>query len=102
MLSENIPDYVPNAAAAHQAVTVGAAAATLRSLITIDSGTGLVSCKVEGASIRICPTGTTPTGSLGFLVADGGTFELSRREADVAKVIRGTGTDATLQAAQYL
>lgn len=96
--------YLPNTAstAAQQKATVGVAAATLLSLLgtPLHAKTDMVQIAVETDAVRICPTGTVPTSTLGTLVYPGQVFELSRQEADVAQVIRVT-TNATLQVAQF-
>lgn len=98
----NSPTLIPNTAAAHQTATVTAAAATLISLLgtPLHAATDAVLIACETDSIRICPTGTTPTSTLGIVITAGQLYELTRAEADVAQVIRVT-TNATLQVAQY-
>jgi hypothetical protein len=93
----------PNPNAPHAGpVTVGAAAAALTSLVTLHAATQFVLIKVENAALRICPTGTTPTATLGFNYLADTEILLSRNEADVAKLIRAGGTDSAIQVAQYL
>ena len=95
-------DYRPNTAAAQQTITVGATAATLTSLLStaLAADTDYVILSVETDQVRICPTGTVPTASLGLLLSVGTILGLSRAEADVANVIRVT-TSATVQVIQY-
>lgn len=104
MTTRNINDLLPNTAAVHQGpLTVGAAAATLLSLISGTAwniATDVVVVSVETDQIRICPGGTTPTSTKGFLIDAGQMFTLTRQEADLAKVIRVTN-DAALQVAEY-
>ena len=101
MLSKFIPEYVPNGAAPPASATVDSTVRTLRSLVTLEADTRLVVIKVELHAIRLCPTGTTPTSELGFLIPANATVELSRGEADLAKLLRATADDATIQVAQY-
>lgn len=101
----NTAHYFPNTAstAAQQTATVGAAAATLTSLLgtALHAQTDMVQIAVETDAVRICPTGTVPTSTLGTLVYPGQVFELTRAEADAARVIRVTA-NATLQVAQFI
>lgn len=93
---------LPNTAAAQQTATVTSSAALLTSLLgtALHAATDVVQISVETDAIRICPTGTVPTSTLGILVYPGQSIELTRAEADAARVIRVT-TNATLQVAQY-
>lgn len=102
-LSRLVPEYVPNTAATEQQVTFPAAAATLLSLLSggaLHADTNLVIIAVETAGMRICPTGGTPSTTLGVPYSAGQIFELSRKEADVAKVIRAAA-GSTGQILQY-
>lgn len=94
---------IPNLNAPHQGpVTVGAAAVALTALITLHAATQVVLIAVETAAVRYTVNGTTPTATLGFAAVAGQFIRLTRNEADVAKFIRSTGSDAALQAAQYV
>jgi hypothetical protein len=93
---------IPNFNAAHQGpLTVGAAAAALTGLATLHADTKVVLIAVETAAVRYTVNGTTPTSTLGFAALAGQFIRLTRQEADAAKFIRSTGSDAALQVAQY-
>jgi hypothetical protein len=96
----------PNMGAAHEGpLTVGAAAATLESLLAggaIHAQTQKVVVTIEAQPVRLTLNGTTPTATLGFNLIAGTVIELSRAEAEGAKFIRAGATDATVQVAQYL
>ena len=99
----NSPVYIPNTAAAQQTATVTSSASLLTALLgtALHAATDLVQISVETDAIRLCPTGTVPTGSLGVSIPVGTVLELTRAEADVARVIRVTN-NATLQVVQYI
>lgn len=99
----NTAEYLPNAAAAQQTATVTSSASLLTALLgtALHAATTMVQLAVETDAIRICPTGTVPTASLGALVYPGQIIELTRAEADLARVIRVT-TNATVQVIQYV
>ena len=94
---------LPNKAAAHAGpLTVGAAAATLASLVTLDAATAFVVIKVETAAVRMTVNGTTPTSTKGFNFIADTEIVLSKAEADLAQFIRSTGADGALQVAQFI
>jgi hypothetical protein len=104
LVSRLVPEYAPNTAATEQQITIPAAAASLRSLLSggaFHKDTNLVILALETAGMRICPTGGTPSASLGVAYSAGQIIELSRKEADVANVIR-SAAGATAQVLQYL
>lgn len=93
---------VPNTAAAHAGpLTVSSTAVNLRDLVTLHADTQVVLVSVETASVRFTVNGTAPTSTLGFATLAGAYIRMSRNEADLARFIRSTGTDAALQVAQY-
>ena len=104
MRAQYLSGLVPNTSAALQGpLAVSSAAITLLSLISGNAWhgqTNAVLLSVETDQIRICPDGTVPSATKGFLVNPGERAWLTRAEADMAKVIRVTG-DAALQVSEY-
>lgn len=83
-------------------LTVGASASSLSDLLGgIDPYTQFVEIAVEGASIRIDPTGGTPTSTKGVSFEAGTVLRLIRPQADVTNLVRASETDATVQVLQY-
>lgn len=84
--------------------TISNPATTLAALagVTLHAKTPHVLVQVEAADVRMCPEGTAPTTTLGITVAAGDQRLLSISEATLAKWIRSTGVDATIQIAQYM
>lgn len=70
--------------------------------VTLHDRTDYVMVQIETAEVRYCPDGTAPTTTLGIKLTPGQTVLLSLSEANQAKWIRGTASDASLQIAQYL
>lgn len=100
MISTFTPYSMPNIEAPFASVTIGASAQALHTLLPLHEQTESVFIAVEGAPIRIIPNKTAPTTSLGVLLDDGDSAVLSRAEYLVARAIRTTGVDATVQIAQ--
>jgi hypothetical protein len=96
----------PNPAAAHEGpLTVSTTAVTLLSLLTgsaLAANTVYVRVSVEAADVRYTVQGTTPTSTLGRRLTADSSVLLSRHEADLCKLIRAAGTDATIQVQQYI
>jgi hypothetical protein len=99
----NTDAYLPNTAAAQQTATVTSSASLLTALLgtALHTKTDMVQIAVETDAVRMCPSGTVPTASLGAILYPGQIIELTRAEADAARVIRVT-TNATLQVIQYI
>lgn len=104
MNTRSTTDLLPNIAVAHEGpLTVGAAAATLLSLIAgnvFHAQTDMVLVSVETDQLRITVNNTVPTATKGFLMEPGQMFWLTKSEAEVAQLIRVT-TDAKIQVSQH-
>ena len=90
---------IPNAAAPTATLSVGAATTLTAAGLTLHTATQTVLVSVEGAEVRMCPEGTTPTATLGHAVPVGRWMEISRAEANTAKWFSAGA--AKLQVSQY-
>ena len=102
-MSENVTNLlhtlIPNSAAPTATLSVGAATTLTAAGLTLHAATQTVLLTVEGAEVRMCPDGTTPTATLGHAVPVGRWMEISRAEATMAKWFSSGA--ATLQVSQY-
>lgn len=95
--------YRPNSTA-HQALTVTTTAQTLAQLgVTLDSGTDGIVLQAESGDVRFTTNGTTtPTTTVGFICREfDQPLPLTRAEAENLKLISNTGSDVTVQFAEY-
>ena len=90
---------IPNAAAPTATLSVSAATTLTAAGLTLHAATQTVLVSVEGAEVRMCPEGTTPTATLGHAVPVGRWMEISRAEATMAKWFSAGA--AKLQVSQY-
>mgnify|MGYP000859541977 FL=1 len=90
---------IPNAAAPTVSVAVSTATTLAAGGVTLHAATQTVLVSVEGAEVRMCPDGTTPTATLGHAVPVGRWLEISRAEANTAKWFSSGA--AKLQVSQY-
>ena len=89
----------PVTAAPTVALNITTATTLAAAGLVLDGATLVVQVQVEGADVRMCPEGTTPTSALGQLITVGQWLEISRATATTAKWY-STGA-AVVQVSQY-